>query len=236
MPIGPKPRDSQSRVDAKLGAIVAVTNLKGGAGKTTLSVNVAAALAAKGSAVILADADAQATSLAWGAAGHLPMRTEALPISGEGAKALEAWLGRLVALRREAAFLLVDLPPNLGGVTTAALSLADLALVPVPASGLDIQATAKALKLIRGARDVRQGEKPAALLVPSRVDRRTASGREIEAVLSDFREMVAPAVTQRAAHVDAFGAGQWIGDYARGSAAHVEIEAVAAMVRRIVSR
>jgi len=85
MRVEPKSRNSQSCVDAKLGAIVAVTNLKGGAGKTTLSVNVAAALAAKGSAVILADADAQATSLAWGAAGHLPMRTEALPISGEGA-------------------------------------------------------------------------------------------------------------------------------------------------------
>jgi len=236
MPVAPKSKGSQSGDSAEPGAIVAVTNLKGGAGKTTLSVNIAAALAAKGSAVILVDADAQATSLAWGAAGHLPMRTEALPISGEGAKALEAWLGHLVALRREAAFVLVDLPPNLGGVTTAALAVADLALVPVPASGLDIQATAKALELIRQARQVRQGEKPAALLVPSRVDRRTASGREIEAVLSDFREMVAPAVTQRAAHVDAFGAGQWIGDYARGSTAHVEVEAVAAMVRRIVSR
>ena len=232
----PKPKQSQSRDNAEPGAIVAVTNLKGGAGKTTLSVNIAAALATKGAVVILADADAQATALAWGAAGRLPMRTEALPISGEGGKALETWLGRLMALRREAAFLLVDLPPNLGGVTTAALTVADLALVPVPASGLDIQATAKALELIRQARHVRQSEKPAALLVPSRVDRRTASGREIEAVLSDFREMVAPAVTQRAAHVDAFGAGQWIGDYARGSAAHVEVEAVAALVRRIVSR
>jgi chromosome partitioning protein len=220
----------------KAGAVVAFTNLKGGAGKTTLAINIAAALATRGSAIVLVDADAQATSVAWGGAGRLPMRIEALPISGEGGKALEGWLANLVALRREAAFILVDLPPNLGGVTTAALAIADLALVPVPASGLDIQATAKALELIRRARDVRQSDKPVALLVPSRVDRRTASGREIEAVLSDFREMVAPAVTQRAAHVDAFGAGQWIGDYARGSAAHVEIDAVAALVRRIVTR
>lgn len=218
------------------GAIVALTNLKGGAGKTTLAINIAAALAAKKVVTILVDADAQATSVAWGLAGRLPMRIEALPISGESGRALEGWLARLVALRREAAITLVDLPPNLGGVTTAAMAVADLALVPVPASGLDIQATAKALQLIQHARSVRQSSKPTALLVPSRVDRRTASGREIEAVLSDFREMVAPAVTQRAAHVDAFGAGQWIGDYARGSAAHVEIEAVAALVRRIVAR
>jgi chromosome partitioning protein len=220
----------------KSGAVVALTNLKGGAGKTTLAVNIAAALAGKESPIILVDADAQATSVAWGLSGRLPMRIEALPISGEGGKALEGWLARLVALRREATITIVDLPPNLGGVTTAALAVADLALVPVPASGLDIQATGKALELIRRARDVRQSDRPVTLLVPSRVDRRTASGREIEAVLSDFREMVAPAVTQRAAHVDAFGAGQWIGEYARGSAAHVEIEAVAALVRRIVAR
>jgi chromosome partitioning protein len=220
----------------KSGAVVAFTNLKGGAGKTTLAVNIAAALAGKEGPVILVDADAQATSVAWGVAGRLPVRIEALPIGGEGGKALEGWLARLVAFRREAVITLVDLPPNLGGVTTAALAVADLALVPVPASGLDIQATGKALELIRRAREVRKSDRPVALLVPSRIDRRTASGREIEAVLSDFREMVAPAVTQRAAHVDAFGAGQWIGDYARGSTAHAEIEAVAALVRRIVTR
>ena len=163
-------------------------------------------------------------------------RVETLPVDGEGADALKTWLARLVEMRRDAAVLLVDLPPNLGGVTAAALAVADLALVPVPASGLDIQATGKALELVRQARQVRKGDKPVVLLIPSRVDRRTGAGREIEAVLSDFREMVAPAVTQRAAHVDAFGAGQWVGDYARGSAAHIEIEAVAALVRRIVSR
>lgn len=226
----PKPAVAQS------GAVVAVTNLKGGAGKTTLAVNIASALAAKGQAVILVDADAQGTSASWASAGNLPARVETLPIAGDGADALKTWLARLVEMRRDAAVLLVDLPPNLGGVTAAALAVADLALVPVPASGLDIQATGKALELVRQARQVRKGDKPAVLLIPSRVDRRTAAGREIEAVLSDFREMVAPAVTQRAAHVDAFGAGQWVGDYARGSAAHVEIEAVAALVRRIVSR
>jgi chromosome partitioning protein len=72
--------------------------------------------------------------------------------------------------------------------------------------------------------------------VPSRVDRRTSAGREVEAVLHDMGEPVAPAVIQRAAHVDAFSAGQWIGAYAPRSTGHVEIQALAALVRRISSR
>ena len=114
--------------------------------------------------------------------------------------------------------------------------MADLVLVPVSPSGMDLRATEKAMQLVRQARQVRGNDKPRALLIPNRVDRRTAAGLEIEAVLSDFREQVGPAISARAAHVDAFGAGQWIGGYARGSTGHVEIEALTAVVRRIVGR
>jgi chromosome partitioning protein len=83
---------------------------------------------------------------------------------------------------------------------------------------------------MRQARKARGGDKPACLLVPSKVDRRTASGREIEAVLFDFREPVAPAAVQRAAHDDAFTAGQWIGHYAPRTAAHTEVEGLVALI------
>lgn len=142
----------------------------------------------------------------------------------------------MVALKAEHDLVVVDCPPNLGAVAVAALSVADITLVPVTPSGMDLKATATALDLVRQARKARKGELPAVLLVPSRVDRRTAAGREVEAVLSDFGFPVAPAVAQRAAHVDAFSAGQWIGAYAPRSAAHVEIEALAALVKRMLSR
>jgi chromosome partitioning protein len=141
-----------------------------------------------------------------------------------------------VEIRNTADFALVDLPPNLGAATVAALSLVDLLLVPVPPSGLDLRAAERTLALLRQARQVRHDTRPAGLLVPSRVDRRTGAGREVEAVLHDLGEPVAPAVIQRAAHVDAFSAGQWIGAYAPRSAGHVEIQALAALVRRISNR
>lgn len=211
--------------------LIASANLKGGTGKTTLAVNLACALSVGGKVVVV-DADEQATASAWAAAGGLPVRVVALPLSGD----VPAWIRAVVALRGEHDLAVVDCPPNLGAAAVAALALADLAMVPVTPSGMDLKATARALELVREAREERGGTKPAVLLVPSRVDRRTASGREVEAVLSDFGEPVAPAVAQRAAHVDAFSAGMWVGQYAPRSAAHVEIEALAALVKRMLDR
>jgi chromosome partitioning protein len=217
------------------GKLVAVGNLKGGVGKTTLCVSIASALAAHGPALVV-DADEQASAAAWAAPGALPVEVVALPLVGDGERATAAWLGRLVELKAGADATLIDLPPSLGAATVAALSLADLLIVPCGPSGLDLRAAERTIALLRQAREIRGDGKPAGLIVPSRVDRRTAAGREVEAVLHDMGEPVAPAIIQRTAHVDAFSAGQWIGAYAARSAGHVEIQSLAALVKRIIAR
>jgi chromosome partitioning protein len=214
-------------------AIIAVGNLKGGVGKTTLAVSIACALPGK---VVVIDADQQASAVAWAAGGRLPVEVVALPLTTEGGRATEAWLARVIEIRGGADLVVVDLPPALGSTTTAALAAASLAVFPVTPSAMDIRATQRALGLLRQARQVRGDGMPAALLVPSRVDRRTAAGREIEAALHDMGEPVGPGIAQRAAHADAFSSGQWIGDYSPRSAGHAEIQALAAVVERIVNR
>ncbi|MCB2186083.1 MAG: ParA family protein [Deltaproteobacteria bacterium] len=202
-------------------------------GKSTLAVNLACALVSRRDRVVLVDADDQATASLWAQEGRLPLPVVAHPVESE--EAAEELIHRLARLREEVPLVVVDLPPHLGFATAAALAVADLLVTPVTPSGADLQATGRALALLEEARQARQDGRPACLLVPSRVDRRTGPGREIVAVLQEFGLPVAPAVGQRTAQVDAYTTGQWIGDYAPGSAAHREIKALAAAVRRALA-
>jgi chromosome partitioning protein len=88
------------------------------------------------------------------------------------------------------------------------------------------------VKLIRQARLVRRSSAPKCLIVPSKIDRRTDAGRQIDAQLRAFGETVGPAVHQRTAFVEAFGAGRWIGDFLPQSPAHYDIASLAIAVKR----
>lgn len=211
--------------------MLAVGNLKGGVGKSTLAVNVAAALAA-GGPVVLLDADAQGTAAHWIGQGRVAVRC--VPMVLEDVRAAERWIGQAVAEGQGATWVVIDLPPHVGAVAEAAMVLADLVVVPVPPSGADLLATGRTLELVREARGVRGDGAPRCLLVPSRVDRRTAAGREAEAALEAFGEPVGPAIGQRSAFVDAFSAGEWVGSYAPGSKAAEEIGALVARIKKAV--
>ena len=208
--------------------IAAVANLKGGTGKSTIAVNLACELAAGGAAVALVDADEQGTASYWVGRGQYPVTLKTAAVGSN----TNGWASEVARLSAEV--VVIDAPPQIGDAMRAIVDLADVILVPALASTADIMATGKALNLIRKAREQRADKGPKALLVPSRVDRRTAAGKEIEAVLLEFGEPVAPMVRQRTAFVDCFTAGQWIGAYARNSDAHVDIQTLAAVVRRML--
>jgi cellulose biosynthesis protein BcsQ len=86
------------------------------------------------------------------------------------------------------------------------------------------------VELIRVVRSTRSDGGPKCLLVPTHVNPRTTAGKEIETVLSKLGEPMGPAMHHRAAFVDAFVVGRWIGDFAYNSAAHRDIKALASAV------
>jgi chromosome partitioning protein len=209
-------------------AVVAVLNLKGGCGKSTIAVNLACELAATGDSVLLLDNDAQGTASHWSSHGLLPVHSEFLPLENEedGEHLVRS------AAAAKARYVILDAPAHVGAAALAAGKIADLVLVPVTASGVDLVATQTVVDLIRQARQLRHSDTPKCLIVPSKIDRRTDAGRRIDEQVQRFGESVGPAIHQRTAFVDAFGAGQWIGDYAPQSPAHYDVTALALAVKR----
>jgi len=208
--------------------IIAVVNLKGGCGKSTIAVNLACELASNGDSVLLLDNDAQGTASHWLSHGRLPIRGEFMPLENDQDGDL---LVQAIAGKGEH-YVVLDAPAHVGAATQAAGKIADVVLIPVTASGVDLVATAAAVELIRQARALRRGGAPKCLIVPSKIDRRTDAGRRIDEQLRSFGETVGPAMHQRTAYVEAFGTGQWIGDYAPQSPAHFDISSLAIAVKR----
>lgn len=212
--------------------LVALVNEKGGSGKTTLAVNLAGALASSGLQVVLADADPQQSATRW-----LAQRQDAaqFPVvqvrMGRDAARFGADLA-VASRRHDADVLLVDLPPGLPAAAEAALLLADLALVPVTPSPLDLWAAEKAVQLIADARKQRGGRQPVGALVPFRVIPGTVLGREMGAALADFALTVAPSVSQRVAFAESAIVGKTLPEYEPTNPAVDELRQLAAFVAR----
>ena len=106
-----------------------VSNVKGGVGKTTTSVYLAAAAALRGRGhVVLVDADPQGSTAEW---------YDTDPI--EGVELVEGPSVRTVtkAMEHEDALVVVDTPPGEGTLVQAALGRADAVIIPTRAGGVE---------------------------------------------------------------------------------------------------
>jgi len=119
---------------------IVVSNVKGGVGKTTTSVYLAAAAVARGwSPVTLVDADRQASTAEW---------LEVSPI--EGVDLVEAPSERTVnrALASHGGLAVVDTPPGDERIVRAALQQADAVVVPTRAGGVEYSRVVATLEMI----------------------------------------------------------------------------------------
>ncbi len=200
-------------------AIISIANSKGGCGKTTISVNLAAELNGT-----LVDIDPQASSCSAGA--HSQIEIVSLPLHDKSR--IPEFINRVRNLA-ERGHVIVDCPPSLADATRSTLMVADLCLVPITPSPLDLRAAQQALEAWQAMRDWRNGL-PDVLLVPNRVDLRTRQGRDIAGILSGLGSRVAPSIGYRMAFVDAAAKGLSVGEFAPGSLASSEIRALALTV------
>ena len=212
--------------------IIGVCGRKGGSGKTTTAVHLAAELTSRGHSVVLVDCDTQGSAKHWSQPGKLPMRVEHRPV--EQGQNIKQWSSGIRSLNAD--YLVLDSPPHLDAALGGVIGLSDAAVIPCGPSGLDLIATAETVALVREIRSARGDGLPRITLVPNRVDQRTASGRQLETALKDLGEDVAPAVHSRTSLADAFNMGAWVGQYAPNSPAHVEMQQLANHVLKLLKK
>ena len=132
--------------------LIAVLNQKGGVGKTTLAVNLAAATHLAGGRALVLDLDSQGSSFDWYSA-----RKEGSMLAGLNVVRAPTALSltKLQDLARGYDVVFVDGPPRLGDITRAAAVAADVVLLPMREGGFDWWAIADTLELLDSADTMR---------------------------------------------------------------------------------
>ena len=197
--------------------VIAVVGNKGGAGKTTLVVNLAAGLAKKDSIAIV-DADPQGSALQWRAIAD---DEGTLSVFAAGSNIH----GQIAELLQDYNYLVIDCPPSVHATqTNAVLEVGDMALIPVQPSPMDLWATVHIEQAISRARE----SNPAltAMLVINQLETRTIMSRLMREALSEISLPVAQTpLRRRAIYRNSALEGRSVYDVgSRGNDAAAEIE------------
>ncbi len=209
--------------------VIAIASKKGGSGKTTLSTNLADAFDLAGQRVMLVDADPQRSSLMWAANAttHEPPATVGADATLGGAKRVPQWA-------KDYDWVIIDCPPRHGDVLRAALSVADLILVPIRPSPGDLEALGDTLSELERARNARPGL-PAYAVINQRPSRSSIADEVPGVIKAAGLDVLPTEVGFRADFAEAHACGMGVCRHAPKSKAAQEINAVIANLTSVLT-
>ncbi len=188
------------------GKVLTVAQQKGGAGKTTLAVNLAVAYARNGKSVALLDTDPQ------GSLGRWFMTRRAAGNEDFEFSTASAWgvSYEVDKLKKSFDFILLDTPPKVDSDLKPAIRESDLVIVPVSASPVDVWAT-------EGVLDLADREDAATLVVLNRAKAGTRVAAEVDGALKELGVKRANTVLgHRVAYAETLGQGKGVLERGKG--------------------
>jgi len=196
--------------------IISFINQKGGVGKTTLSINVAAYLSRKGHKVLLIDADKQQSSSTWASLrDETPFQVISLARDNMAKDALK--------LAVDFDCTIIDAPPHAEAIARSVIIASDLVVMPIEPSGLSSWASDQTIAQIRNAQEYKETLKCG--FVVSRKIGKTVIGREIRQMVGETGIRVFTSdIENRVSYAESLTMGKDIFEWSDDKKAMLEIE------------
>ena len=199
--------------------VISIANLKGGSGKTTLTMNLAAGLGKRGRTLVV-DADPQGSASQWAGGG---VNGKAYPHSVIACGNLTRDVRGFMPDYR---YIVIDCPPSLESqITQASTQVADHMLIPVLPSPMDLWASVRMADTVHNARI--DNPRLQAWLILNQLEARNAWSRSMQEALAEFEiPALANGLRRRAVYRSAALEGASVYDLGRGKHAAAEIDAI----------
>jgi len=165
--------------------IIAVSNPKGGAGKSTTTLLLATYLAEQGASVCVLDADPNQPILDWKSNGISKTKLEVI-----GGVKESTIMEVLDGLTHQ--FVFIDLEGTASVLVSRSIAMADFVIVPLQASAVDVRQAAKAIRAVRDEEKVAQRSNPSRRIPYKVVMTRTpAPGAPVSSVQRQLESEIA---------------------------------------------